>query len=521
MKKKALSYLLCAAMAFGMAACGNDPGKQEESQSQPSVEDSSEKQSEESSSEDEQQSADDQQSEEDSKGEDEQQAGNDMEEEEPEAVAEGPVSIRVEAESYVQGEGISAEGDHLGGLNTKAWAMYNVDLADGGYKQIAIRYGADSIGGTVRLWMGDEDYEEFGTLAGEAVFEGTGSWDADSLVVFDLANMDGQSGPTDLVLEWESPEGQSDYLMNPDYFELYKIANADAKTKTWGFFDNVFSDGAGFRGDPYTHIYVNGGSLVGYKVDFGEEGGYADLKLTGDFVGECELEVHIDSPDGQLVGSAAFTGGADWNDAIIQANTQVFNMSDLQTVTGCHDVYFVIKSGDYNWSSFSFRKLQPDNMGNDDLTALVNGYEILTVASDSVTATVDGFNENEGPKGLFDYDVFTKYCAPIQEHENVTEIEFSLIEGAALTGYAFYTANDNEEYVERNPQSWVLYGKDESGEWVVVDECDGETLGMQPANYTGYGRFCTGAAVYKDYKLVINNEDILQLGEVTLFGAAK
>ncbi len=361
MKKKVLSYLLCAAMVLSMAACGGDSGTTDEAPADGQQTEEQQPADEQQPAE-EQQPADEQQPAEEAPAEEapaEEEPGEEEPAEEEPEVVPGPVAIRVESESFLEGksEGVGVEDDHLGGLNTKAWAMYNVDLADGGYKQVSVRYGADSIGGTVRLWIGDEDYEEFGTMVGEAVFEGTGSWDMTNTVTFDVPDLSGQSGPTDLVMEWVSPEGESDYLMNPDYFELYKLPSAGARTDTWKFFDNDFSanEAAGFRGtEPdYTHIYIGAGCSVGYKLDFGE-GGYNELSMIGDFVGACELELHLDAPDGDVVGTVSFEGGADWNDANIQTNYQTVSVPDVANLTGGHGIYFVVVSGDYNFAGFRF-----------------------------------------------------------------------------------------------------------------------------------------------------------------------
>lgn len=512
MKKKALSYLLCTAMVFSMAACGNDSNSGDSSQSDSSVEESSEESSVEESTEEssEETPADDQQTE----GED---SGEEQQEEDPEPVAEGPVAVKVEAESFEMGsDGVAADGDHLSGLNTKAWAMYNVDLADGGYGQIEIHYGEDSTGGTVRLWIGDEDYEEFGTMVGEAEFDASG---VVAIGVPGLSGQNGDMGPVSLVLEWE---GAGDNLMTPDYFELYKVTEAKSKTSSWKFFTNEFAEGAGLRGEPATHTYVNGGTTAGYKLNFGDTGNYVDLKMTGDFVGECEFEVHIDAPDGPLVGSASFTGSADWNDAIVQTNSKKFAMSDLASVTGVHSVYFVFKSGDYNWASFNFAEAAIT--GNDDAKTLTDGYNTLTVLPDSVTVTegFEGFG-GEGPVNLFDDDIYTKYCCGIgsEEAEATAEITFSLGEATAITGYAVYTANDNKDYPDRNPVGWVLSGKDENGEWVEIHASGRDDIAMEDVNYTAYGIFVDGAAAYTEYKFAITHNGTMQISELQLFGEAK
>lgn len=523
MKKKAVSYLLCAAMVFSMAACGNDSGNGDSSQQDSSVEESSEESTEESSEESTEESSEETPADgEEAEGEGE-DAGDEQAEE---PVAEGPMSVKVEAESFeLGGEGVAADGDHLSGVNGKTWAMYNVDLADGGYGQITIKYGEDSVGGTVRLWIGDEDYEEFGTMAGEAEFDASGE------VTFGVPGLSGQNGsmgPVGLVLEWE---GEGENLMTPDYFELYKVSDAASTVNTWKFFDNEFAEGAGLRGEPATHIFVNGGSTVGYKVNFGDaqtegenagKGKYADLKITGDFLGECEFEVHLDAPDGQLLGTVSFTGTEDWNDEIIQTNTKKFEMPELANVTGTHNVYFVIKSGDYNWASYRFT--EPVSIGNDDAKTLNEGYNTLAVLRDSVTVT-EGFEgfANEGAVNLFDDDTYTKYCCGIgsAEEDATAEITFSLSAPAAISGYSVYTANDNASYPDRNPKGWALYGKDASGEWVEIETSGAEDMGMEDTNYTAYGRFVEGAAEYTEYKFTITHNGTMQISELILFGTAK
>lgn len=160
-----------------------------------------------------------------------------------------------------------------------------------------------------------------------------------------------------------------------------------------------------------------------------------------------------------------------------------------------------------------------DLIGNEDAETLFEGYTRLAVKASSVEATVEGFG-NEGAVNLFDNNIMSKYCAGVGDEDNIgkTEITFSLSEGAALSGYAFCTANDTSIYSERNPKKWVLYGKASDGSWEEVDTCKRSIMGLEAVDYYCYGRFCTGGAAYTDYKLVIAHDGVVQLSEIVLFG---
>jgi hypothetical protein len=142
-----------------------------------------------------------------------------------------------------------------------------------------------------------------------------------------------------------------------------------------------------------------------------------------------------------------------------------------------------------------------------------------------VTTTKDGF-EGEDIDCLFDSDLFTKYCVTLgkgggwwgqpQTPADV-EITFSLKEAASLSGYTFVTGNDTSMFPERNPSSWVLYGKGADGEYVVLQKSDADTLGMGAHDYTAYGAMLENAPVCSDYKLVITHAGTLQLSELLLY----
>ncbi len=157
--------------------------------------------------------------------------------------------------------------------------------------------------------------------------------------------------------------------------------------------------------------------------------------------------------------------------------------------------------------------------GNEEAGALLDGYTGLSVTASSIDATIPGFG-NEGVINLFDGSILSKYCAVVGDGDNIgtVDITFSLTEAASLSGYVFCTANDTSLYSDRNPKKWVLYGKAPDGSWEEVDTCKRSTMGLDAEDYCCYGRFCTDAGVYTDYKLTITHDALIQLSEILLFG---
>lgn len=164
-----------------------------------------------------------------------------------------------------------------------------------------------------------------------------------------------------------------------------------------------------------------------------------------------------------------------------------------------------------------------EGIGNEAAKELSESHKLVTVRPHSVTTTVEGHN-SEGIDRLFDGDLNTKYCAEIgrggwwgQQSSGSVEITFSLSEATALSGYAFVTANDTSMFAERNPSSWVLYGKGADGKYVILDQSDAGKLGMGAHDFTAYGALLENTAAYSEYKLVITHKGTLQLSELLLY----
>lgn len=83
----------------------------------------------------------------------------------------------------------------------------------------------------------------------------------------------------------------------------------------------------------------------------------------------------------------------------------------------------------------------------------------------------------------------------------------------------FRTANDTKEYADRNPDRWVLYGRNSADEeWVEIDSAtNGESL-LDPVNFTLYAFEIKNPAPYKYYKLWVKNKGIMQLSDLILLG---
>ena len=171
------------------------------------------------------------------------------------------------------------------------------------------------------------------------------------------------------------------------------------------------------------------------------------------------------------------------------------------------------------------RPIISDGIGNDAAKELADSHTSVAVRPGSVTTTKDGF-EGEDIDRLFDGDLFTKYCVTLSkgggwwgQSQTPTDVEitFSLQEATALSGYTFVTGNDTSMFPERNPNSWVLYGKGADGKYVVLQKSDANTLGMGAHDYTAYGAMLENTAAYSEYKLVITHAGTLQLGELILY----
>lgn len=134
-----------------------------------------------------------------------------------------------------------------------------------------------------------------------------------------------------------------------------------------------------------------------------------------------------------------------------------------------------------------------------------------------ISADAPGFN-NEGPENLFDRNAGTKYCYDMDRRSENTVI-ISLEDAFTAKAYALRTANDTEQYADRNPDRWVLYGRmSENDEWVEIDTVNGGEEQLDPKNFTLYVFEIDNPTAYKYYKLWIKNKGTMQLSDLILLG---
>ena len=85
----------------------------------------------------------------------------------------------------------------------------------------------------------------------------------------------------------------------------------------------------------------------------------------------------------------------------------------------------------------------------------------------TVTAGSGGF-DNEQHGNLVDNNLDNKWCA--NKPDGNWYIEFQTASAIQVDGYMLRTGGDTGSETSRNPQSWVLYGKKNSGDsWSVID----------------------------------------------------
>ncbi len=336
MRRRFLCYVLCAVMAVSLAACG----KQEDVSENPAVENDKNNSSTEKTE----------------NNENTQQKNDQPEKQAEPTPAEADASGRIEFENFIESDKVGTEDCKddstkvLAGLNQSGYTAYNVNLGDGGYEQIAIRYASDTAGGKVEIRYTAPD----GDLIGTIDLPGTGGWDKFETVVADIPNLKDFGRKKTLYFVYS---GES-YLFNLNWFQLYKIVDVKSQIEFEEYVEAVpgividnASDGEGAK---------NIGGIKNdywskYKINFGE-GGYEQiaLRISSATLGG-NLELHIDSLESDPVGIFAIPGTGDWNNW----ETVYFDVPALKTFVGAHDVYMVYTDGGdwlYNLNWFRFYK---------------------------------------------------------------------------------------------------------------------------------------------------------------------
>lgn len=85
-----------------------------------------------------------------------------------------------------------------------------------------------------------------------------------------------------------------------------------------------------------------------------------------------------------------------------------------------------------------------------------------------------GLGKEDAPN-LFDCNPETKWCCGRELVEFNSAIVFEMKEQVNVTGYSLTTANDNDEWPDRNPVQWRIYGCNELPETTVTAPMEGTT----------------------------------------------
>jgi spore coat protein CotH len=172
--------------------------------------------------------------------------------------------------------------------------------------------------------------------------------------------------------------------------------------------------------------------------------------------------------------------------------------------------------GNWNWGNWGGAP-ENDIYGNDKTEDLMKKLKAFDGKVKLESAGAPGFG-GEGPEKLFDGSAGSKYCYQVDSGDE-NEVIFSLEKEFTAKAYVFRTANDTSTYAERNPDKWVLYGRQsEDDEWVVIDQVDDGESRLDPVDFTLYAFEIKSPAPYKQYKLWVKNDSIMQLSDLILIG---
>lgn len=149
-----------------------------------------------------------------------------------------------------------------------------------------------------------------------------------------------------------------------------------------------------------------------------------------------------------------------------------------------------------------------DNPG--DVVYASAGLTDITNLGGSISAQYYDSPVNETIDKLIDNSVTTKYLT----FHSQGYVQYQLGQKYIVTEYAIASAND---FAERDPLNWTLYGSNDGGSWVVLDSRSNQDFPSrfqkkeyQFANQTGY--------TYYRLNMTNNSGTILQLSEWELFG---
>ena len=263
---------------------------------------------------------------------------------------------KIEFENFIESEGVGTENskdddtDSLAGLNKTGYTAYNIDLGDGGYEQIAVRYASATAGGKIEIHYTAPD----GDLIGTIELPGTGAWDKYETVTANLPNLKDFGRKKMLYFVFSG----DDYLFNLNWFKLYKVVDGKAQIEFENYADaigGIVSEGCSDGENAKNIGGIKNNYWTLYKINFGD-GGLGQIAVRASSATEGgSLELHLGSLDGETIGKFAIPGTGDWSNW----DTFFFDVPELKDVTGIQDVYAVFNDGGdwlYNLNWFRFYK---------------------------------------------------------------------------------------------------------------------------------------------------------------------
>lgn len=133
----------------------------------------------------------------------------------------------------------------------------------------------------------------------------------------------------------------------------------------------------------------------------------------------------------------------------------------------------------------------------------------------TATAGTYGAGYGEGIDSLVDGNTGTKWC--VTSLGNPTYIEFNSAEPITPTGYILTTGGDTASNPGRNPASWTIKAKANSGdsEWATLATVTDDTV-LQAANTTDYRFVLNNSTAYQYFRFEISSiksGDVFQLAE--------
>ncbi len=150
------------------------------------------------------------------------------------------------------------------------------------------------------------------------------------------------------------------------------------------------------------------------------------------------------------------------------------------------------------------------------------GVVAQAVESASVIGSGANFWGDGKPENLFDGDTAATKLGG--NPQGTVTVEFALVNGPAeIKYYSLYTGGDTAKYPERNPTSWVLYGK-VGEEYVVlstVTSTETNVPGLGAADSTPFSYEVTNVQSCSQFKIEFVGGGAIQLNEMVLYTAAE